>query len=255
MDHNIVAIIQARMGSSRLPGKVLKPLGDKNALEWMLVRLGRSTLINQVVIATTDDPGDDLIQTYCEEHGVPCFRGSMFDVLDRIYYAAKLFQADVVIRLTGDCPFIDPEMLDSNLKEFLSAEPPLDFAANRLPPPFTRTIPIGLDAEYCTMTGLEKVWKEADQKHQREHVMPYFYENTDIFNIKHIENTPNYGEYRWTLDTPEDLVLLQKITELFPGRDDFSWLEILEKINEHPEITLLNENIHHKDYREVDERI
>jgi spore coat polysaccharide biosynthesis protein SpsF len=253
-DPKVVAIIQARMAASRLPGKVLKPLGHLPVLGWMVVRARRAGRIGEVVVATTTDPSDDPVAVYCREQGVAFTRGSMQDVLDRYYQAAKQHCADVIVRLTADCPFIDPEMLDSNLREFLSADPKLDFAANRLPPPYTRTTPIGLDAEYCWFDGLETVWREADQKHQREHVMPYFYEHPERFNIRHLTIEPGYGYLRWTVDTPEDLALLRRIVEYFPGRDDFSWREVLEVVKAHPELGEINAGIRHKDYRETDNR-
>ncbi len=178
----------------------------------------------------------------------------MHDVLDRYYQAAKAHGADVIVRLTADCPLIDPDLLDENLRTFLQAEPRLDFAANRLPPPYRRTVPIGLDAEYCWLEGLETVWKEAEEKHQREHVMPYFYEHPERFNILHMTHDPDYGDLRWTVDTPEDLQLLRQIVSHFPARDDFSWYEVLDLIKKHPELNQINANTQHKDYREVDER-
>jgi spore coat polysaccharide biosynthesis protein SpsF len=254
MSKNVVAIIQARMSSSRLPGKVLADLGHQPVLAWMVHRTRRANLIDRVVVATTTDPSDDPVAKFCLANEIALTRGSMNDVLDRYYQSAKHFKADVVVRLTGDCPLIDPEMLDENLEVFLEADPPLDFAANRLPPPYKRTIPIGLDAEYCTFKALEYAWRVAGEKHQREHVMPYFYEHPEKFTILHITHEPDYGQYRWTVDTPEDLDLLRKIADFFPGRDDFSWLEVLEVVQAHPELNEINTEIQHKDYREVDER-
>jgi len=250
----VVAIIQARMAASRLPGKVLKTLGHQPVLAWMMARTRRAQLIDEVVVATTTDPSDDPVAEYCQRQGVAFSRGSMHDVLDRYYQAAKAHQADVVVRLTADCPFIDPDLLDDNLRTFLQAEPKLDFAANRLPPPYRRTIPIGLDAEYCWFEGLETIWKEAREKHQREHVMPYFYEHPDRFRILHITHEPDFGDLRWTVDTPEDLELLRRIVAFFPDRDDFSWLEVLDLVQKHPELNQINAKIRHKDYREVDDR-
>jgi len=250
----VVAIIQARMAASRLPGKVLKTLGHQPVLGWMLVRTSRAKLIDEVVVATTTDPSDDPVAEFCRQQGVAFSRGSMHDVLDRYYQAAMSHHADVIVRLTADCPFIDPDLLDANLRIFLRADPKLDFAANRLPPPYRRTIPIGLDAEYCWFDGLETIWQEAEEKHQREHVMPFFYEHPERFNILHITHEPDYGDLRWTVDTPEDLQMLQQIVSHFPGRDDFSWHDVLDLVAKHPELNQINADIRHKDYREVDER-
>jgi spore coat polysaccharide biosynthesis protein SpsF len=220
----------------------------------MLARVPRAELIDQVVVATTTDPSDDAVVAYCQEQDLAHYRGSMPDVLDRYYQAAKQFEAEVIVRLTADCPFIDPAMLDDNLHTFINAEPRLDFAANRLPPPYLRTTPIGLDAEYCWFDGLETAWQEAKARHQREHVMPFFYEQPDRFNILHITHTPEAGDQRWTVDTPEDLAFLRRIVEYFSGRDDFGWLEVLEVVQAHPELQEINAGVRHKDYREVDER-
>jgi len=248
----IVAIIQARMTSSRLPGKVLAQLGHLPVLSWMLLRTRRAKLIDQVMVATTTDPSDDDIVALCEECGSEVYRGSMHDVLDRYYQAAVQAQADVVVRLTADCPFIDPQMLDDNIHTFLSAEPPLDFAANRLP--LDRTVPIGLDTEICTFQALETAWSEPSDPHHREHVMPYFYENPQRFNILHIRHQPDYGHMRWTVDTPEDLDFLRAVVRYFPNRDDFSWREVLTILEIHPELARINANIHHKTHLDVDER-
>lgn len=250
----VVAIIQGRMTSSRLPGKILIDLQGMTSLEWMIRRVRMSEFIDEVVIATTTDESDDPVEAYCEEKVFFCYRGSMHDVLDRFYQAAFVHEAEICVRLTGDCPFVDPWMLDDNLRVFVETEPALDFAANRMPPPMTRTIPIGLDAEYCTMDGLTKVWKEAKQKHQREHVMPYFYENTDVFNILHIEHEPSYGDIRWTLDTPEDLIVLRTIATHFDGRYDFTWLEILDFYLAHPHLATLTSEVEHKTFLDTDKR-
>lgn len=247
----VVAIVQARMSSSRLPGKVLANLGGRPVLDWVLRRAGRAERIHQVLVATTVSPEDDAISEFCETHGYPYTRGSMHDVLDRYYQAAREANADVIVRLTGDCPLIDPGMLDANLAAFLSADPLLDFAANRLPG--ERTIPIGLDAEFCTFAALETAWKEAQQPHEREHVMPYFYEHPERFNILHIRHEPDLGQHRWTLDTAEDLELLQELVSAFKG-DDFTWQQVLALVEANPRLAEINADVQHRGYREVDER-
>ena len=247
----VVAIIQARMASSRLPGKVLADLGGQPALEWIIRRAGRAQLVDQVIVATTTEVEDDEIATFCDAKNYACFRGSMQDVLERYYQAAKQAQADVIVRLTGDCPLIDPTMLDSNIETFLQADPPLDFAANRLPT--ERTIPIGLDAEVCTFAALETAWKEAKQPHQREHVMPFFYENPERFRILHIQNEPDLGHYRWTLDTPEDLTLLREVVAAFQD-DSFGWQEVPALFEARPELSEINAGVDHKSHLDVDTR-
>ena len=222
----VVAIIQARMSASRLPGKVLLDMGGKPLLARVVERTSRAQLVDDVVVATSQEAADDPIEAFCTDQGYTCFRGSLHDVLDRCYHAAKLKLANVVVRITADCPIIDPLVIDQTISAFYGIGPDLitdsgssrshhnsnpipacDFAANRLPPPWERTFPIGLDTEVCTFSALEIAWKEADQAHQREHVMPFLYENDQRFRILLVNHDPDYGDYRWTVDTPQDLEL------------------------------------------------
>ena len=247
----VVAIIQARMTSSRLPGKVLADLCGQPVLGWMLRRAARAKLIDEVRLATTSNASDDAVAAYAQQMNAPLTRGSEPDVLDRYYQAAQESQAEVIVRLTGDCPLIDPAMLDANIQTFLEADPPLDFAANRLPG--KRTIPIGLDTEICTFAALERAWKEAVLPHQREHVMPYFYENPDEFEILHIRHKPDFGQHRWTVDSPEDLALLRAICAQFED-DQFSWQAVLELVQAQPDLAALNAAVPHRTQYDVDQR-
>ena len=163
---NILAIIQARMSSSRLPGKVMRDLGGKPMLERVIDRVSRSRYISGLVVASTDDSADDPIADFCAQKGTLLFRGSLYDVLDRFYQCARQYQADVIVRVTADCPMIDPMEIDRVIAAFL--EGGCDFAANRLPPPWGRTFPIGLDTEVVSFTALERAWKEAREPHERE---------------------------------------------------------------------------------------
>lgn len=251
MARKVVAIIQARMASSRLAGKVLADLGGQPVLAWVVRRAQRTKGIDQVVVATSIAAEDAVIESFCKEMDYPCTRGELHDVLDRFIHTAHIFDAEIVVRLTADCPFIDPDMLSENLATFTNAEPPLDFAANRLPG--ERTIPIGLDAEFCTIHALEAAWREAKEPYQREHVMPFFYEHPDRFRILHIKHEPNYGNYRWTVDTPEDLQMLRKVVAYFKD-DYFSWKEVLMLFESHPELQEINAKVTHKNHRDVDTR-
>lgn len=248
----VITIIQARMPSSRLPGKVLKEISGRPMLAWVVSRASRAKLVTKTIIATTVDLEDDIIAEYCQSNNYTYTRGSMHDVLDRYYQAAKNFRADVIVRITADCPFIDPAEIDRVVETFLNADPPLDFAANRLP--MERTIPIGLDTEVCTFSALESAWQDAKEPHQREHVMPYFYENQDRFRCLHIKHQPDYGHFRWTVDTPEDLALARQIATHFEGRDDFAWQDIIALFEQNPDLANLNAQVRHKEYREVDDR-
>jgi spore coat polysaccharide biosynthesis protein SpsF len=173
----ILAIIQARMSSSRLPGKVLLDISGQPMLLRVISRTRQARTLDGIVVATTIDPADDPVAQMCAEQGYPCYRGSPQDVLDRYYQAARIYGAEVIVRITGDCPVIDPEIIDATVKIFFS-EAESGFAATRLPPPWRRTLPIGLDAEVVSFASLERAWKEADQPFHREHVMPFFYEGT-----------------------------------------------------------------------------
>jgi spore coat polysaccharide biosynthesis protein SpsF len=250
--NRVVVIIQGRMSSSRLPGKVLKEIGGRPMLSWVVERARRAKLVDAVAVATTTDPSDDALAEYCQAQGYACLRGSLFDVLDRYYQAARTLQADVVVRLTADCPLIDPDVVDLTVNEFFKAG--ADFAANRLPPPWHRTFPIGLDTEVCSFAALERAWKEASEKFEREHVMPYLYDQEDRFKVKVVDHDPDYGHLRWTVDTAQDLEMVRKLTAFFNGRDDFSWLEALQVFQQHPELAEINAEVRHKTVSEVDER-
>jgi spore coat polysaccharide biosynthesis protein SpsF len=249
---HVVTLIQARTASSRLPGKVLCELGGQPVLAWAVERCRRAKTVNQVVVATTSDPADDPLAELCAQRSWDVFRGSQFDVLDRFYQAARQFEAQVIVRVTADCPLIDPDVVDLVVNEFIDNG--VDFAANRLPPPHPRSWPIGLDTEVCAVAGLERAWREADQKFEREHVMPYFYDQEGRFRVKVIEHVPDYGHMRWTLDTPEDLDLLRAVVERLGGRMDASWLDVLDVFAREPQLARINAAVQHKMGKEIDER-
>lgn len=240
------------MNSSRLPGKVLKDILGKPMLVWVVERTARSQRVQAVAVATTTDASDDPIEKLCREHGIPCWRGSQFDVLDRYYQAARFTQADVIVRLTGDCPLIDPQIIDRTIEAFFQQG--VDFAANRLPPPWKRTYPIGLDVEVCSFAALERAWREASQPYEREHVMPYLYDEPERFRTVLVNTEPDYGHLRWTVDTPEDLEFIRQVVEKLKDRDGFSWLDVLNVLQQHPELVEINAEIRHKVFNEVDER-
>lgn len=249
---NTSAIIQARMDSSRLPGKVLIDIAGEPMLVRVVERVRKAHHLHQVVVATTTDPSDDAVEDLCVQRGYPCYRGSMHDVLDRYYQAAKQFAAQVIVRITADCPVIDPQLIDQAVeaRERTGA----DFVANRLPPPWRRTYPIGLDIEVCTFAALARAWEQADQLIHREHVMPYLYEQEGRFHVHILNHEPDYGYLRWTVDTPEDLELIRCIYAYFDGRDDFSWLDVLDLVQNQPHLAEINASVKHKTAFDVDER-
>ena len=248
----IVAIIQGRMASSRLPGKVLKEIGGEAMLGHVVARARLAKMVDEVVVATTTEPEDNAIEIYCQAHGIPVFRGSMNDVLDRFYQAARAYQADVVVRLTADCPLLDPDVIDHTVEVFLQTG--VDFAANRLPPPFKRTYPIGLDTEVCTFAALEQAWREATAPYEREHVMPYLYDAPGRFKIIRVDYQQDYGDRRWTVDTPEDLELVRQVFDRLADQKTFSWLDVLKIFDDEPELAQINGQVQHKTFLDVDDR-
>jgi spore coat polysaccharide biosynthesis protein SpsF len=248
----VMAIIQARKGSSRLPGKVMKDIGGKPVLQHVIERTRLAKCLGDVGVATTIDPGDDAIEVFCTAHSVPVYRGSVQDVLDRYYRAARQFEADVVVRITADCPLIDAGLIDQTVAEFERRG--VDFAANRLPPPFKRTFPIGLDVEVASFAALECAWHEATEKYEREHVMPYLYEKEGRFKVFVLNHDVDYSALRWTLDTPEDLELVRTVFARFAPRTDFTWKELLALFQREPELAAINSGVMHKTYLDVDER-
>jgi spore coat polysaccharide biosynthesis protein SpsF len=274
MKPKVVAIIQGRMSSSRLPGKILADIAGQPMLQRVFIRTSRSASVSQTIFATTTDPTDDPVAEYCEFAGIPFTRGSLYDVLDRYYQSAKQAKADVVVRITADCPVIDPGLIDDVVNTVIGDQSSVissefDFAANRLPPPWERTYPIGLDTEVCTFAALERAWKEAAEPHQREHVMPYFYEGVELitdnrllhtgisprgFRIALLHHTTDFGDYRWTVDTPEDLEFMRQVYARFDGRDEFSWKEVLDLVHDNPNLMRINAGVQHKTLKDIDQR-
>ncbi len=248
----IVTIIQARMGSSRLPGKVLMELGGLPMVAHVVQRAQSARLVDEVWVATTTNALDEAIVAFCRAHHIPVYQGSEFDVLDRYYQAATLAQADHIVRITADCPLMDPELIDQVVRAYLETK--VDFAANRLPPPWKRTYPIGLDIEVTSYANLKTAWLKADQAYEREHVMPYFYDQPGRFKTLLYHHEIDFGHKRWTVDTPQDLEMLQKVFDHFSDTH-FSWLEVYAWLKEHPEIESINAGIQHKAMQEVDARL
>lgn len=278
----ILTIIQARMSSTRLYGKVLADVGGRSVLERVVERTGRAKTVTNVVVATSDEPSDDPIYSLCHSRNYACFRGNLYDVLDRFYQTAILYNADVVVRITGDCPLIDPELIDEVVEAFLGAQKSKnqnvtftwDMVTNRLPPPWKRTYPIGLDTEVCSFHALEKAWKNATLPYHREHVMPYLYEPersviysslnpipsnenfpSDKIRVLVLDNQNDYGAYRWAVDTVEDLDLMRQVYSYFNNHDDFSWLAVLDLFQQKPELASINAHIKHKSSTDVDHRM
>ena len=236
----VVAIIQARMGSTRLPGKVLQDLGGQPVLSRVVSRVRRANHVDELVVATSVEAGDAEIVNECQRVAVRCFRGSEADVLDRYYRAAQAQSADVVVRITADCPMIDPAVVDDIVTRFQQTKP--DYASNAL----VRTFPRGLDTEVFTIDALAKAWTEARELYQRAHVTPYFYQNPGLFRILSVTGEKDYSKHRWTLDTPEDLTLVRELYARFDNQDTFGWREVLQVIEQEPELAEINLGVHQK---------
>lgn len=236
-------IMQARMGSTRLSGKVMKELCGKSILAHDIERISIAKLVDEIIVATTIDAHDDIIVKEALKFGAKVFRGSEEDVLSRYYYAAKENNIDVIIRITSDCPLIDPNILDKLIQFF--NEHSYDYVSNQSPVLEERTYPRGLDIEVFTFNKLEEAFNNAKEHYQREHVTPYIYENST--NIYRYKSNVNYSKYRWTLDTIEDWNLISKVYEyLYKGKHDFFMEDIFKLMKKHPELEKINNMIEQK---------
>jgi len=238
----VVAIIQARMSSTRLPGKVLMDIAGMPMLARSVRRLSRAKSLSEVVVATTIEKSDDPIVEQCEINGWKYFRGSQEDVLDRYHSAAALFKADSVVRITSDCPLIDPGVVDAVLDEYFKWEGDVDYLSNMIP---RRTYPRGLDTEVFTFDALDLAWKQDTDPSLREHVTQYILRHPEIFRIRGIMNDIDYSSMRWTVDTPEDLRFVRTVLENFQN-DQFTWKEIVEFLQARPELLEINKEIRQK---------
>jgi spore coat polysaccharide biosynthesis protein SpsF len=229
-----VAIIQARMTSTRLPGKILADLAGCPLLERVVGRAKRAKLLQLVAIATTDRPTDDAVAALCDKIGVACFRGSEDDVLDRYYQAAKTFAAETVVRLTADCPLLDPDVIDRAVRCFQAGD--FDYLSNGV----ERTYPDGLDTEVFRFTALERAWREARLKSEREHVTPYLYKHPELFRLGSEKNDRDFSALRWTVDEPEDLEFVRAVYGHFGPERTFGMADVLKLLGEHPELQAIN---------------
>lgn len=241
---NVIVIIQARMGSKRLPGKVMKELHGKTVLEHIIERVKQAKKIDDIIIATTEDAIDDIIADEALKCGVGVFRGSENDVLSRYYHAARKNCADIIVRITSDCPLIDPYIIDEMVEVFKSRS--YDIVSNGGSDLTKRTYPRGLDVEIFTFDALQNAYKNANEKYQKEHVTPYIYRYArECFYYK---CNKDYSRYRWTLDTKEDWLLLQKIYEkLYHGKHNFYFTEILFLMETNLELLEINSCVEQKE--------
>ncbi len=236
----IVAVIQARMGSTRLPGKVLLDIAGCSMLARVVRRASRAELLSEVVVATGESPEDDPIVEECHRLAVPCFRGSDEDVLQRYHGAALAHGADAVVRITSDCPLIDPGVIDRVVHEFLEREP--DYAANIL----DRTWPRGLDTEIMTAATLDRTFHEADLPYERIHVTPYIYRHPGLFDLLSVTQPEDLSNGRWTVDSPDDMEFIRAVYERFDGDDRIGWRDVHRLLASDPTLARMNRHVRQK---------
>lgn len=248
MSTPILLVVQARLGSSRLPGKVLLEALGSSLLALMLERLARLRTPVRLVVATTTDPGDEVLVEHCRGLGVEVFRGHPTDLLDRHYQAGRHYQAEAVVKIPSDCPLIDPEIVDQVLARFERGD--CDYASNLHP----ATFPDGNDVEVMRMETLAIAWQEASRPLEREHTTPFIWERPERFRLANVVFEPDeHGQprrdesmtQRWTLDYPEDYALIRGVFEaLYPERPDFGLYDILELLQRRPDLAELNAAYH-----------
>ena len=239
----VVGIIQARTGSTRLRNKVIMKLGNKTILEILLNRLTASGALDRIVVATTTEKEDDIIENIVLSGGFEVFRGSEEDVLDRYYNAAKKYKADIIVRITADNPLTDIDLLDAQTKTLVSEK--YDYIS-------PKDAILGLGCETFKFDALEKAWNNAREQYQREHVTPYIYENPEVFNIGHV-NIPDFlkrNDIRLTIDTIEDFKLFQEIYNHFGDLINISIRDIIKFLDEKSHIKKINIFVKQKNYKE-----
>lgn len=241
-----VATIEARMTSSRLPGKILRPIMGRPMLELLIERLSRAKCVDQIVVATTINPTDDVTEALARKLGVGCFRGSEDDVLDRVLRAARSAQADTIVEITGDCPLIDPAVIDKIFEAYLTHK--VDYASNNL----NRTYPLGLDTQVFAFKVLEEVASLTDDPADHEHVSLYIYEHPERYTLHNVESglPERYEQIRLTVDTPEDFALITAIYEaLYPANPEFALADVLSLLDSRPELAAMNTHVKQKQAR------
>jgi spore coat polysaccharide biosynthesis protein SpsF len=237
-----VAIIQARTGSTRLPGKVLQDLDGRTVLERVIDRVAQFTMIDELIVATSDHPSDDPIVDESARARIDTFRGSEADVLDRFVGAAEYTNADVCVRLTADCPLLDPGVSDSIISLFLEADGAVDYASNKIPQSFPR----GLDTEVFSRDALTQTARRARQQYERVHVTAYMYRHPEIFNLLSVTSDVDRADWRWTIDTAEDLEFVRQIYRRLGGIEKFSWSDVLNILEDEPELMWINSHVRQK---------
>lgn len=237
-------IIQARMGSTRLPGKVMRPILGQPVLWHIVQRLRYVQDIEEVLVATSDQPGDEIIRHYCSENGIPVFAGSESNVLDRFYQAALYHKGDPLIRITADCPFIDPMVITGLIQLYRTGRYDHVGVATGAGAVFLEggRYPDGLDAECFSFAALGRAWREAADPQDQEHVTPYIWRNKEIFRCGVLKSEKDYSQLRWTLDHEADFQLVSQVYEaLYRENEPFLMQEILDFLEKNPQLTKINQ--------------
>ncbi|MDE2427258.1 MAG: aminotransferase class III-fold pyridoxal phosphate-dependent enzyme [Burkholderiales bacterium] len=232
----VLAIVQARMGSTRLPNKVMLPIGDKTLIEILLNRLAKAKTLNQIIVATSTDPKNDSLRKHVEDLGYNCYSGSESDVLDRYYQAAKHFEGEVIVRITGDCPLVDAALVDKAVKLYLDGD--IDYLSNTNPP----TYPDGLDIEIFSFKALSQAHKKATLSYDKEHVTPYL-RNSNHFKTNYFSNSIDLSNLRWTVDEANDLKVIRNVFNTFAPDINFNWEAVHALQLNRPELFMENQNI------------
>jgi spore coat polysaccharide biosynthesis protein SpsF len=241
----VVAIVQARMGSTRLPGKVLREIEGRPMIAHVLERVGRIDGVDEVCVATSESPLDDPLAAWVEQSGGSgVFRGSEHDVLGRFAGAARSAQADAVVRVTADCPLLCPSVSQRVVRELLAHAARCDYASNTL----SRTYPRGLDTEVFSANALLEADRLATDAWDREHVTPYLYRQPGRFAVREVKDSSDNSHHRWTVDTEEDLELVRRIYGALwrTGEPPFEYAAILACVAAHPEWTEINQHVQQK---------
>lgn len=234
------------MGSSRLPGKVLMDVAGKTMLERVVRRTQRCDHVDDVVVTTSTLPIDDAIVSACRKMHVPVSRGSDSDVLDRFTQAARAQASDVCVRITSDCPLIDSKVIDHIIDCFLRADPPVDYASNKIP----QSYPRGLDTEIFTLEALERAWRRATERYERSHVTIYIYEHPEQFKLLSVTSDIDRADWRWTVDTPEDLEFIKQVYHRLGAEGNFTWRDVVALLDKEPVLSHINQHIVQKSVRE-----
>ncbi|MEE9181107.1 MAG: glycosyltransferase family protein [candidate division NC10 bacterium] len=241
MTSKVLAIIQARMASTRLSRKVMAQIHGEPMLTRVVRRTKRARTLEEVLVATSTSEQDDAIEDLCSWEGWSCFRGKEEDVLDRYYQAANAYEGDPIVRVTADCPLIDPGLIDEVVTIFHEGE--WDYVSNTLEP---RSFPRGLDTEVLSFKALERAWQEDKTPRWREHVTPYLYRHPDLFRLRGVRPDEDFSSLRWTVDTAQDLELARRIYAGFGGDDHFTWRDVLALLENHPEWIAINRDVPQK---------